>query len=76
MDLMIEGYLAYCRVEKGLSFHTIEAYHRDLNSLKLYLSEKNIFYSLLTTSSTPRKVPLFYSIIIHKCRFIRIYALI
>jgi len=31
-QVWIQGYLDFCRIEKGLSFNTIEAYRRDLES--------------------------------------------
>jgi len=36
-DFAVEGFLAYCRVEKALANNTIEAYHRDLLTLGEYL---------------------------------------
>ncbi len=37
----IEGFLAYCRVERGLADLTLEAYNRDLVGLRSYLQEKH-----------------------------------
>ena len=36
-DDALEGYLAWCRVEKGLSVHTVEAYYRDLSDLQGFM---------------------------------------
>ena len=33
----IDGYLAWCRTERGLADNTITAYHRDLTQLKVHL---------------------------------------
>ena len=38
-DDALEGYLAWCRVERGLSQHTIEAYYRDLTDLAGHLAQ-------------------------------------
>jgi integrase/recombinase XerD len=38
---MIDQFLAYIRVEKGLSPHTIEAYGRDVRTLHTFLNEPN-----------------------------------
>jgi integrase/recombinase XerD len=35
-QVWIQGYLDFCRIEKGLSFNTIEAYRRDLEELAGY----------------------------------------
>ncbi|MDG1482117.1 MAG: site-specific tyrosine recombinase XerD [Myxococcota bacterium] len=40
MDNAIEGFLAYCRVEKGLAELTLDAYHRDIVGLAGYLKER------------------------------------
>lgn len=37
MDAAVEGFLAWCRVERGLSPRTVEAYHRDLADLSAFL---------------------------------------
>jgi integrase/recombinase XerD len=42
MDAAIDGFLAWCRAEKGLSENTLDAYDRDLYSLRMFLSGKNI----------------------------------
>lgn len=42
MDAAIDGFLAWCRAEKGLSENTLDAYDRDLYSLRTFLSGKNI----------------------------------
>jgi len=42
MDAAIEGYLAWARVEKGLSENTLSNYARDLNLLQTWLDEKGI----------------------------------
>jgi len=34
----IEAFLSYCRIEKGLSFNTIDAYRRDLGKLAAFLA--------------------------------------
>lgn len=40
MDHALDGFLAYCRVEKGLAELTLDAYHRDLVGLIAYLNER------------------------------------
>lgn len=37
MDAAVEGFLGWCRVERGLSPRTVEAYHRDLVDLQGFL---------------------------------------
>lgn len=41
----LERYRAYLRVEKGLSEHSVEAYHRDLFAYLAYLEEQGIVLS-------------------------------
>lgn len=41
LKLAVEGFIAFCRVEKGLSELTIDAYTRDLLALCGYLHEKH-----------------------------------
>ena len=36
----IDGFLAWCRTERGLADNTITAYHRDLSQLQLHLSNE------------------------------------
>ena len=40
MTHAIDGFLAYCRVEKGLAELTLDAYHRDLVAMAGYLHER------------------------------------
>lgn len=42
MDTIIEEYLKFIQIEKGLSENTIGAYRRDLNKYKTYMSEHKI----------------------------------
>ena len=41
MRLAVDGFVAFCRVEKGLSELTLDAYARDLIALSGYLAEKH-----------------------------------
>jgi len=41
LNLWMEEYLEYCRVEKGLADNSIAAYRRDLNHLGAFSEEKN-----------------------------------
>ena len=41
MTHALDGFLAYCRVEKGLAELTMDAYHRDLVGLISYLHERH-----------------------------------
>lgn len=41
MDKLIEEYLSYLLVEKGLAENTLESYHRDLRKFKVYLEGRN-----------------------------------
>jgi integrase/recombinase XerD len=41
-DDAVEGYLAWCRVERGLSSHTVEAYYRDLADLRSHLKGRGV----------------------------------
>ena len=40
----LEEYLAYLRVEKGLSVNTLSSYNSDLRAFFIYLSSKNIYH--------------------------------
>ena len=40
LDAAVEGFLAHCRVERGLSNNTLEAYHRDLSDLVGWLERQ------------------------------------
>ncbi|MFT5680742.1 MAG: integrase/recombinase XerD [Myxococcota bacterium] len=40
LDHALEGFLAFCRVEKGLAELTLDAYHRDIVGLNGYLKER------------------------------------
>ena len=40
--LMVDSFLQHCRVEKGLSSHTIEAYERDLRDFEQFCNEAGI----------------------------------
>jgi integrase/recombinase XerD len=42
LEPAIEGFLAWCRVEKGLASNTIEAYHRDLFDLQRFLEGRGL----------------------------------
>jgi integrase/recombinase XerD len=42
MDSAVEGFLAWCRAERGLSENTMDAYSRDLQRLRLFLSKRSI----------------------------------
>ena len=42
MDAAIEGYLAWARIEKGLSENTLSNYSRDLELLKRWLQDRKI----------------------------------
>lgn len=42
MNTIIEEYLNFIQIEKGLSSNTIGAYRRDLNKYKTYLEERKI----------------------------------
>jgi len=42
MEYAIEGFLWWCRGEKGLAGNTIEAYHRDLVELETYLTSQGV----------------------------------
>ena len=41
-DNIIEEYLKFIQIEKGLSANTIGAYRRDLNKYKTYLELKKV----------------------------------
>ncbi|MEL6346228.1 MAG: site-specific tyrosine recombinase [Myxococcota bacterium] len=41
LELALEGYLAFCRVEKGLAELTVDAYQRDLVGLIAYLRDRH-----------------------------------
>ena len=38
LEHAVEGFLGWCRVERNLSVHTLEAYHRDLSDLGGFLT--------------------------------------
>lgn len=42
MDKLLEGYIEYILVEKGLSPNTLEAYRRDIKKLIIYLTQREI----------------------------------
>ena len=42
MEAAIDGFLAWCRAEKGLSENTLDAYDRDLRRLREFLSGRGI----------------------------------
>jgi len=42
MQIQIDNFITYLKIEKQLSVHTLAAYQRDLEKLRLSLAEKNI----------------------------------
>ncbi len=42
LDLAVDGFLDWCRVERGLARNTLEAYARDLQGLRTFLAEHGI----------------------------------
>lgn len=42
LDLAVEGFLAWCRVEKGLARNTLLAYARDLDGLRAFLGARGV----------------------------------
>ena len=42
MQVYIDNFLDYLRIEKGLSLNSMDSYHRDLNKYVKFLNSKNI----------------------------------
>jgi integrase/recombinase XerD len=42
MEVSIEGFLSWCRAERGLSENTLESYSRDLQRLRKFLSTRSV----------------------------------
>ncbi len=42
MESAVDGFLAWCRAEKGLSENTLDAYDRDLRRLRAFLEERGV----------------------------------
>ena len=51
MEAEIDGFLMWCRAERGLSENTLDAYSRDLTRLRDYLSNNHVTDATSVTSS-------------------------
>lgn len=47
METIIEEYLKFIQIEKGLSENTIGAYRRDLKKYQLYMQEQKLLILVL-----------------------------